>query len=50
LGPDLRGWVDGGVQAELTRLGAGRPFTVPDILFRKIQKDDIETWKVRFGA
>jgi methionyl-tRNA synthetase len=50
LGAQEKRWISGNVQAELALLEAGRPFTVPEILFRKIQDEDVEGWKDRFGA
>ncbi|MGI8840060.1 MAG: methionine--tRNA ligase [Caulobacteraceae bacterium] len=37
-------------RAELNRLEAGRAIAVPDVLFRKIEATDIETWAKRFGG
>lgn len=44
------GWLDGPVERELHVLEPGRPFNVPDVLFRKITEDDIAAWSARFGG
>ena len=50
LDPGLdRSWpVD--VTEELVKLAPGAAFTVPEVLFRKIDEDDLERWKLRFGG
>lgn len=47
LGEQVDRWPDG---AELDLLPAGARFEVPDVLFRKIDDDDIAAWQERFGA
>lgn len=44
------GWIEGPLRDELTALGAGHPFTVPDILFGKVTESDIAVWAERFGG
>jgi methionyl-tRNA synthetase len=39
-------WPEGALDA----LRPGDPFTVPDVLFRKITPDDVATWTERFGG
>jgi methionyl-tRNA synthetase len=36
--------------SELRVLGAGRPFEVPDVLFRKVTDDEVAAWTERFGG
>ena len=38
------------VAAELSKLEAGRPISVPPVLFRKIEDAQLEEWRVRFGG
>lgn len=35
---------------ELTAIAGGASFTVPPILFRKLEQDEVETWEQRFGG
>lgn len=35
---------------DFAALPEGHPFEIPDILFRRIEPADIETWRERFGA
>jgi methionyl-tRNA synthetase len=46
---DDRSW-PGDVADALTVLPAGHPFTVPEVLFRKVTDDEREDWAVRFGG
>ncbi|MGV6801743.1 MAG: methionine--tRNA ligase [bacterium] len=46
----LPAWPDDTAQAMLSVLPAGTPFTLPDVLFQKIEPDVVEEWKIRFGA
>lgn len=34
----------------LSRFKGGEAFTPPDVLFKKIEDDEVEAWRVRFGA
>ncbi|MFO1012393.1 MAG: methionine--tRNA ligase [Caulobacteraceae bacterium] len=43
-------WPAGGTAAELSRLEAGRAFTVPDVLFKKIEDADVSEWAARFAG
>jgi methionyl-tRNA synthetase len=38
------------VNAEMRALSAGAPLARPNVLFRKIEPEDIEAWKDRFGS
>jgi methionyl-tRNA synthetase len=42
-------WPDD-VEAEFRALAPGSPFTVPEVLFRKLTDDDIAEWTERFGG
>jgi methionyl-tRNA synthetase len=44
-----RAWPAPGI-AKLEALGVGHRFDPPDLLFRKITRDDISEWKERFGG
>jgi methionyl-tRNA synthetase len=44
--PD-RGWP---ARFDPATLGAGHPFRVPPVLFRKVSDDDVARWQDRFGA
>ncbi|WP_370323702.1 methionine--tRNA ligase [Euzebya sp.] len=35
---------------DLTALEPGRPFTVPPLLFRRIEDEEVEAWTARFGG
>lgn len=50
LGLAPGGWITDSADEALTELGPGHPFTVPDVLFRKITDDDIAAWSERFGG
>ena len=41
-------WPDD-VAGALTRLVAGTPFEVPEVLFRKLTDDELAAWETRFG-
>ena len=41
-------WPDD-VAGALTRLEAGTPFEVPEVLFRKLTDDELAEWETRFG-
>jgi methionyl-tRNA synthetase len=43
-------WPGGDVAVELARVPAGRPVSVPPILFSKIEDADVAAWSERFGA
>lgn len=43
-------WPSTAGRDELARIPAGRPITVPPVLFRKIEAADIAAWSERFGA
>ena len=36
--------------AALSRFSGGEPFSPPEVLFKKIEDDEIEDWRARFGA
>jgi methionyl-tRNA synthetase len=43
-------WPSSGAGAELTRIPAGRAFTTPPVLFKKIEEADLAVWSQRFGG
>ncbi len=43
-------WPSDDIAAELAVLKPGTPFEVPDVLFRKIEDDDVAAWIERFGG
>jgi methionyl-tRNA synthetase len=43
-------WPNADLKTELTRLEAGHHFSVPDVLFAKIEDTQIEAWRQQFGA
>jgi methionyl-tRNA synthetase len=43
-------WPGDDVKAELARLAGGERFTVPEVLFRKIEDADVAAWTERFGG
>jgi methionyl-tRNA synthetase len=45
----LGAWPDDSAVRRLDRLPAGTPFTVPEVLFKKISDDDVTAWRERFG-
>jgi methionyl-tRNA synthetase len=50
LDADAVRWPDAPAERLLGALPAGRAFTPPDVLFRKIEDADVEAWKARFGG
>ncbi len=43
-------WPSSDVGAELARVPAGRAFTTPPVLFKKIEDADLAAWSERFGG
>jgi methionyl-tRNA synthetase len=43
-------WPTANAAAELSRIEAGRPVSAPEVLFRKIEDDQIAEWTGRFGG
>ncbi len=43
-------WPSADARRELLKLSAGAPFDVPDVLFKKIEDDQIAEWTARFGG
>jgi methionyl-tRNA synthetase len=43
-------WPSAEAAAELSRLEPGRPVRAPEVLFRKIDEDQIAEWTERFGG
>ena len=43
-------WPSNDARAELDTLVVGSPVTVPDVLFKKIEDDQIAEWTARFGG
>ncbi len=43
-------WPSSDAEAELNKLTVGGPVTVPDVLFKKIEDDQIAEWSARFGG
>jgi methionyl-tRNA synthetase len=43
-------WPEGDLAAEMEALAPGAPFTVPEVLFRKLDPEDIAAWTRRFGG
>jgi methionyl-tRNA synthetase len=39
-----------GAAAELSKLTVGQAITVPEVLFKKIDDDQIAEWTARFGG
>jgi methionyl-tRNA synthetase len=49
--PDTnRRWPEGPAAKLLDALPRGLPITPPDVLFRKIEDEDVAAWKARFGG
>ncbi len=46
VGAPEEGWPT----VDLTALPAGHPFTIPPLLFRRIEDEDVQTWTDRFGG
>jgi methionyl-tRNA synthetase len=47
---DQRAWPTGSAAELLNALTPGHAFTVPDVLFAKIDSDQVEDWSARFGG
>jgi methionyl-tRNA synthetase len=45
-----RAWPGDDMPAALATLGPGHPFTIPDVLFRKVTDDELDEWRARFGG
>jgi methionyl-tRNA synthetase len=43
-------WPSMDAAAELSRLEPGRPVRVPEVLFKKVEDDQIADWTARFGG
>ncbi len=43
-------WPSNDVKHELSRLPAGRALTTPDVLFKKIEDEQVAEWTARFGG
>jgi methionyl-tRNA synthetase len=43
-------WPSPGARTVLGRIPAGRPFTTPPVLFKKIEEADVAAWSERFGG
>ncbi|HEX7760281.1 MAG TPA: methionine--tRNA ligase [Caulobacteraceae bacterium] len=43
-------WPSADARVELTRLEAGRAFSVPEVLFKKIEDDQVAEWTERFAG
>ncbi|MGF1454317.1 MAG: methionine--tRNA ligase [Alphaproteobacteria bacterium] len=50
LPADATAWPDRPMAEELERLPAGHAFSVPDVLFAKIEDADLAAWTERFGG
>ncbi len=50
VGEDSADWPTGDARAELSRLEPGRALTTPDVLFRKIEDEQVAEWTERFGG
>ncbi len=50
VGETATAWPTADASAELSRLEPGRALTTPDVLFRKIEDDQIAEWTERFGG
>ena len=49
--PDVLGWPNSEPLAEFLQFfGPGASFTVPDVLFKKIEDADVQAWQARFGG
>ncbi|MEM9014297.1 MAG: methionine--tRNA ligase, partial [Pseudomonadota bacterium] len=46
---DAPAW-PGDLDIELNRLKPGEEFAPPDVLFRKVESDEIDEWRKQFGA
>ena len=47
---DVGRWPDRSGADELAALEPGHPFTVPPLLFRKLEDDEVAAWEQRFGG
>ena len=47
---DQRGWPAASAKELLTAHPAGHNFTAPDVLFKKIEEDQVGEWTARFGG
>jgi methionyl-tRNA synthetase len=43
-------WPGEDVGAELAKLAPGTPVSAPEVLFRKIEDEQVAEWRVRFGG
>jgi methionyl-tRNA synthetase len=50
LDPETAGRWPKDAAAALERLAPGRVFTLPEVLFRKIEDEEVAEWRERFGA
>ena len=50
VGEASAGWPTADASAELSRLTPGAPLTTPDVLFRKIEDEQVAEWTDRFGG
>jgi methionyl-tRNA synthetase len=50
VGEDEHAWPSQPASVELARIPAGRPVQAPEVLFRKIDDDQIAEWTARFGG
>ncbi len=48
--PDIIPWPAEPVAEFMSFLQAGEPFTVPDVLFKKLDDPQVEAWKKQFGG
>ncbi|RFB01609.1 methionine--tRNA ligase [Parvularcula marina] len=49
-GEEAPAWPEGKAQDLLSRLGVGMPIEAPDVLFKKVEDEDLAAWSERFGA
>jgi methionyl-tRNA synthetase len=50
VGEDVSTWPTADAKAELSRIEAGRGLTTPDVLFKKIEDEQVADWTARFGG
>jgi methionyl-tRNA synthetase len=50
VGEDIAAWPEADGRHELSRLKPGAALTTPDVLFKKIEDDQIAEWVERFGG
>lgn len=50
LGAEALAWPNRPAREILDALAHGKPFTPPDVLFKKIEDSDVSAWKERFGG